>query len=285
MVTGIADSTVHSPVLRKWAEPYFPNIFVKYEEVQILLFSQGGVLAGGSFRSNRDQILAIAREMIVVWGNAKSADQFIDDYLMVNCTQVGRKQLIENGVLTEFFKQSDLCSGYANDLAVEFAKIGDGSDLSKANANIRLFFKNCGDGVFSFSDIKQWIELMSVTGLLHGGTLSFTRFIMTAPLISLISEGDTYTKVDSEIIKVASATIVGMSEERAVFSDQLRDKTLMNPGLKQVITKYAAASLNLKAAYFDKIQKEDYFIEDGWILTDFCLDGIDGKQTTLTTYI
>jgi len=285
MVTGLADSTVHSPIMKAWAEPYFPNVFVKYEEVQLLLFSQGGILSGGAFRANRDKILDIAHDMIVVWGNAKSANEFLDNFLLVGCAGVERKQLIASGILVEFFKQSDLCASYAEDLSTQFGKLNGGTDLDKANKNIKLFFSHCGEKIFSFSDIRHWIGVMSVTGLMHGGTLSFTRLIMTTPLISLISIGDNYTDTDSSLMKVGADTIIGMNEERAVFSDQLQDKTNMPPGLKQVITKYAAASLNLKAEYFSKISQHESFVDDGWVLSDYCLDGIDGKQTTLTTYI
>ena len=42
----------------------------------------------------------------------------------------------------------------------------------------------------------------------------------------------------------------------------------------------------LKEAYKKKIMKHsETFYDYGWILSDFCPDGFDGKQLTVATYI
>ena len=37
--------------------------------------------------------------------------------------------------------------------------------------------------------------------------------------------------------------------------------------------------------YEEKIQKRDDFDDVGFLLTDYCTDGFDGKQLTLAVYI
>jgi len=286
MVTAVADATNDSVVMNTWAKPYFPNVFVKYEEVASLLFSEGGILVGGVFKAKRDQVLGIAKEIIRSWGACTTAEEFVNGFLLAGCLELGKKQIIKNGILTEFLKHADLVGPYATDLVSEFNKLNKGSELTKVDNNIRLFMTNCGTGVFTnITNMKSWIEVMSITGLMHGGTLSFTRLFMTEPIMALFTKEDKYTETDADTMKTASATIVGMMEERFVFSDQIQNKAIMPPGLKQVITKYAALTLNLKADFFNKIVQSEPFLKDGWALTDFCLDGIDGKQFTLTTYI
>jgi hypothetical protein len=284
MVTCIYDSTLHSDILNAWAEPYYENVYLKYEEVCALLFSEGGTLTGGSFRSNRDKILNICHDMISVWGSCESAREFVDGFLLAGC-KGGIKTAAKNGILTEFSKHLDLCRPYGEDLSREFERLNKGDDISKTNANIKLFLSRCGDGVFTLSDIGQWVELMTITGILHGATLSFTRLLMTAPIASLESEGEHYTMGDAELFKLAASTLCGTKEERSVFSNQIQFKENMNPGLKQVMTKYAALNMNLRAEYYNKICNTPEFLHQGWVLTDYCLEGIDGKQATLVTYI
>jgi hypothetical protein len=54
---------------------------------------------------------------------------------------------------------------------------------------------------------------------------------------------------------------------------------------KAVLDKYDKMAKTLKKEYKDVITKRDDFREYGWILTDHCDDGYDGKQHTMTTYI
>ena len=58
------------------------------------------------------------------------------------------------------------------------------------------------------------------------------------------------------------------------------------PKLQAVLDEYDETSSALKEAYKAKIMDErDVFNNYGWILSDFCPDGFDGKQLTMTTYI
>ena len=52
-----------------------------------------------------------------------------------------------------------------------------------------------------------------------------------------------------------------------------------------VLQKYNKVSLDLKETYKAEILEREDFREYGWILTDHCPDGFDGKQHTITTYI
>jgi hypothetical protein len=56
--------------------------------------------------------------------------------------------------------------------------------------------------------------------------------------------------------------------------------------LKKVLQEFDAKSAKLKKDYYEQLMRdEEIFTEQGWILSDFCPDGIDGKQLTITTYI
>jgi hypothetical protein len=50
--------------------------------------------------------------------------------------------------------------------------------------------------------------------------------------------------------------------------------------------KFDAKANKLKQDYYNKLMKDqDKFAENGWILSDYCPDGIDGKQLTFTAYV
>jgi len=288
MVTGIADSTQNSEVLYNFAKPYFPNVYLKHEEVELLLFGPGGALVGGQFKADRMSVLAIAREMLCLIGSFKTAEDFLHKFILKNALRLGLSHAQKAGILEEFQKQAYLISPYAKEMTEEFRKLKNGKELEDCNNNIALFYSNTGDGVSQVANITTWIELMSVTGIMHGNTLSFTRLMITQPIVAIanIDYTPNFTDYEIDFVTKSSGTIIGIIEDRSVFSDKYEyDTTKFSPELKGVIAKYAGMSADLKIDYFKKIRQHPRFNEIGWVLTDYCTDGIDAKQLTLTTYV
>ena len=140
---GLADSTQHSKIQTAWASQYFEDVFVKYLEVKMLLFNVKGALTGGVFRSDRDQVLGICREIFCLWGTFKTAEQYIDEFLLVS---LGKNK---KGVLLELFKHVKLIGPFSKALLKEFAKINNGKELESTNKSLTQFYKNSGEGVSS----------------------------------------------------------------------------------------------------------------------------------------
>eukprot|EP00957_Ditylum_brightwellii_P024577 1856007-Ditylum_brightwellii.AAC.1 len=78
-----------------------------------------------------------------------------------------------------------------------------------------------------------------------------------------------------------------MDEHRHVMSsstDIVGEK--YDAKLQEVLEPYETMANELKEAYKNKIMEDtDKFNDYGWILSDFCPDGFDGKQLTVATYI
>ena len=56
--------------------------------------------------------------------------------------------------------------------------------------------------------------------------------------------------------------------------------------LQQVLDTYDEKATDFKESYKNEIMKNTYELNNyGWILSDFCPDGFDGKQLTVSTYI
>jgi len=165
-----------------------------------------------------------------------------------------------------------------------FNKINKGADLKSANKVLKKFLSDCGTGVSKVSNLKTWVELISVTGIMHGSTLSFTRLLMTQPIVNHLTTADTYGKIEMSTVVTAGATITGVDTERYVFSDKLVGKGI-NPLILSIATKYAGKTTELKVDYWKRVSNNQDFAETRWIICDFCMDGIDGKQLTIATYV
>jgi len=188
------------------------------------------------------------------------------------------------GIATEFRNQIALSSGFASELEAELMKLNGFKEASKRFSNL------CSDtgalGVHSVTSIKQFIELMTASSLLHGSTLSMTRLHITPAIVSIINyKNPYYTKGDTKFISMLLGTISGSLEGYAVYSSKLPYKGAPY-GIIKVIKKYEGLSEKLKVDFFNKITKnQDYFKKFGWIQTDHVPEGIDGKQYTISTYI
>ena len=90
-----------------------------------------------------------------------------------------------------------------------------------------------------------------------------------------------------------------MQEGRHIFNPTVEQHALVeetkgpfdngteyNKKLKAVLEKYDGMSSELKEAYKTEIMEDPKkFNNFGWLLSDFCPDGFDGKQLTIATYI
>jgi len=284
LVTGLADSVQHSDLMNKWGTPYYEGVSVKFMQVKGLLFGEDDALTGGTFNSNREQVLEICKEFFVLWGHCKTAKEFAEEFLFAKMMKNARDGIHSIGVLSQFLKMVNIINGYATEVSAEFELLSKGKDLEACNKNMKLYFANCGEKVCAVDNLATWIELMTITGMIHSNTLSFGRFTLTEPVATRISNWETYGEEVNFLFGTAG-TMVGVNYEVHVLSDQMYPKGTMVMGLREVITKYAAMSDQLKSEYFKKISKDPKFVDYGWIMTDYCNDGIDGKSMTLTSYI
>jgi len=174
--TGIYASTKHDPSMSTWAAPYATNLFLKYEEVELyLMHPKIGALTGSIYRSNAKKVLDLGLKEIEAWSSFKTADEFIKGFILSGMDANGIAQFKKIGGLEQYFSHASLINGYATELTEAF-KQSDDNSYYYTNTLLQLYFKKIGT-IHSVHNLKQWIELISVTGLTHGSTLSTTRLI------------------------------------------------------------------------------------------------------------
>ena len=128
---------------------------------------------------------------------------------------------------------------------------------------------------------------MAVTGIVHGATLSYTRLFADADILRWRSSSDTWSISDALMHLNLIGTMSGVDEHRHVMTsstDVVGEE--YDEKLQTVLEAYDQKASDLKEAYKNKIMENtDEFNNYGWILSDYCPDGFDGKQLTVTTYI
>jgi hypothetical protein len=278
------DYATNNTALNSWAKPYMYQIYFKYMQVETLILSKTGFLTGSAPLSSgfnaidRDTILDILKSMLMEWGSYKTADQFVKKFLLNN---ISCKTLSNAGIATALLKQVDLIQPYASALEKEFKK---NPNYKTITSNLKKYFKLIGDDVCEIESMKAWVEIMSVTGMVHGSTHSMTRLSVTPSLVACNSlDSDVFTARDSYLFRVLSVTILGMDEDFSVFSSSL--PTTYSSGISKVQHTYDQETAALKALHQIEITKDpEVYNTYGWILSDHGPNFVDGKQLTLITY-
>ena len=129
---------------------------------------------------------------------------------------------------------------------------------------------------------------MGATGITHGSTLSYSRLGSDPDWLRWRDiQSSTWGVADVGLMVKLLATICGMDKGRhALFSTTDVVGVPYEATLQAVLTEYNEKTQKLKEDYKLKImENEEEFLNYGWILSDFCPDGFDGKQLTVASYI
>jgi len=280
--------------LQAWAEYYDDNVAVKYLEVALLLLADKpsdpaatdtAIVTGaggfGGSQATRDVLQAFLTQV----GTCTSAADFLKvlfgdllDVLKTTTTP-------QTGVLEEFMKHVALVPAFAADARKALSDTNK-EKLQASEKHLGKYLDSCGTfrGGALGSSLDAWMQVMCTTGLVHGATLSYTRLIADEEIMKWRAvQVPTWSSLDSALLGTGVGTIIGMEPGRYVFTGA----DSIGKDLKAVVKTYTAKSDALKAQYQAAVTSKDpqLFYNFGFILSDFCSDTFDGKQTTLATYI
>ena len=249
-----------------------------------------------------DDVLKVPSLLIKEWGNCIDADDFVYNALFKS---IGKDDLDYASICTTWRDQVALISGYASEIDTELRNMNKASSSSRSSSSSFVYdevtfnFRSlCGrtgpNGIRGVTNFKQYVELMSASGLLHGCMNSIIRLNITVPLISLLNPSISYFTAADICFIVTMFTAMIMKRPtygRSVFSHRIPFKTVPYEVIK-VIQKYTGLSDTIKAKHYEKLVDSSggsstttIFQHFGWILTDHGPDGLDGKQYTVSSYI
>ena len=305
MTLGMSMSTDHDEALNAWAELYDDNIALKYIEVAGTLFDSeigsnekkvitgSGTIEHHTLGGSRAVMDGPMLDILCDWGSFKTADDFTKKFLLQDIYETAKdpeEAMKAGGILTEFKKHLANVDPFATELT-DAMKADNAQAVATAEKEFEEFMSEVGEGVSSIDTISSFVQLMSCTGMMHGSTLGFSRMTVMPEVMRWMDESsDLWTKKDADIIQTTMSTMAGAADGRHVFTSETKfgkewDTTDISDGVKAVLAKYDKKAEAIKQAYQEELEKRDDFREFGWIYTDHCPDGYDGKQHTITTYI
>jgi len=301
MTAALDESSQDFEAMNEWAKFYATNIPVKYEQVgkllirnqpnllDILVEGRGNagtvadtyaLLTGSSgFGANGDKLRPILMELLNMWVN--NPTNYVEK--MIN---IPKDVMEQAGILTEFMKHHNLVPGYARGVK-EALKATDEVKFGIAEKRLKVYLERCSGFNSKIDTLEDWIELMAVTGIVHGCTLSYSRLFADVDFLRWRDiQSSTWEAPDVSLHLRVLATVCGMDEHRHVmFSSKDIVGEKYDAKLQEVLETYETMANELKEAYKDEIMNDPDFNDYGWILSDFCPDGFDGKQLTVATYI
>jgi hypothetical protein len=253
---------------------------------------EGLLIKTGWVTKDRDVYINLLRDMNALWGSFTGSVEFIEKFLLkdVYDSDEGKALALKANLLGEFIKNSNLIPTYATEMNNALSKDGQYDSAQRALA---AFFSGIGtDPTKALSKVdnyKTWIELMSVTGIFHGATLSMTRVLLTPSILAQVDPTSTtvYTKRQQQVFETGSTTLVGAEKGRYVFSNEYPSYKFTSKLVQRVADKYSVKVSDLKDAYFKSLtsaDNADYFKDYGWLLVDYAPEFTDGRQSTIATY-
>jgi hypothetical protein len=275
--------------MHTWAKWYEKAIGIKYIEVAAALIADApepidneedakfrAIITGPDGFGSSQEIRPMLKDLLDSWGQNPTAKGFLESTLSIPI-----ETLQKHGILTEFMKHVDLVEPYAA-AASEALKKTDPAAFATAEATLKKYLEDCGEFKSNIDTLDSWLQLMATTGIFHGSTLSYTRLIGTVDVARWRNiEGTKWDRGDLNLLNVGLATVVGMDEGRHAMSSEIRN---LDDNLKAVLEEYDAKTTALKETYLADLLKHPDFDDLGFILSDYCPDGFDGKQLTIATY-
>jgi len=283
MLSSIGQATYGTPVADYFRQ-FKENIFIKYEEVALLLFSKkNGLLCGQAWKPvDVDNEMEAAKMMFERFSVQSSAKDILEQIFLA-----GRPELINNELLLPQARQIvKIVEKYADASYKLMKQKLDSGKATTADAIDKQLTNVLNQSVpskpesFGYEGMRDWIECQCMLGVLHGNTLTLTRLLYTKYCkLEGNWESDTFDN-SFKNSSVGVATLCGLEEEREVMSAELLKDTPYYEGLKQ----YQTDLDNLNQKFWDGLSSEEK-ASSKWILSIWGPNMNDNCQLTISTYV
>lgn len=221
---------------------------------------------------------ALLKDTLNSFGQSPSANNFFSSFF-----QLSRKEMEDADVLTEFFKHFDLIQGFSQEASDALKEIDSSKFRSVQSALVHKLKKDCGEFESNIQNFEEFLQLLSVTSLIHGSTRTLARYFGTYSVMRWNSPNhDKWTASDATLM--GSLSPGGPIHEDRHLMSIAREAGQFPRELSSVLEYYDSNSTQLKLKYQKEIRQDPAFDKLGFLLTDYCIGGLDGKQVTSCTY-
>jgi hypothetical protein len=286
VMLNAAEHATFATDMAGFVHQYEPNIFVKYQEVALLLFKKkGGVLTGSYWQNvNYDHCMAAAKQIFELMSAQKNSRDWYENVFCASCPQ-----LIENDAALPLAKPyvqlfEKLSSQTMKRLRQEvedqyFVRLQDINDRMVEYLNL-TDGKEDDETFFGLSTFSQWIECQGMAGVLHGSTLGLTRLIFTKYNVVDGDWGKETIGDNFGTAGVAVGTLLGLEEEHAVNEKQ----PLKCTAFYKMMEGFEVETHKLQRQFWDSLPEEEK-AEYRWIFSVWGPNMVDSTQLTVTTYV
>lgn len=264
-------------VLGKFMSQYQEKVFVKYEEVALLLLKKKtGLVVGGYWKADQDKALKAAQDVFAHYAKQNNAREFFDN---VFCA--GFDDIIHNRHLCPQSRQYvEMMGNLAQNVVSEVPY----DDRMHINRNLRSYLRYThGEdktGFFNMTSFREWIECQGMLGILHGNTLSISRLVLsTYNRPNGDWESETFDKSWTSAVNVVG-TMLGLEEDHAI----LQAAPVKDTEFHKIYEAYQEESNKVQQAFWDEIEEDDKIMY-GWIQSVWGPNMLDATQLTITTYV
>ena len=274
--------------LNNWAVEYNSNINSKYHAVTkfLIALDGNGLLTSPNGLGGTAATLPVMKANIEAWGKCSTATEFHDHWF-----QSPRKDLEAAGICTEFFKHTNLGAACAIFATAAVERKSD--KMAATNEKLREYIGASGSWApeaNGITNVRSLLDMMLITGVIHGGTLSMTRLLNKPQFYRWrnIEEERWNETADPTSSAIGLSTIMGVQKDKHVAGSKLggiSESDITNGALQKALEVYDRETHTLQTVYQFNIVKRDDYNDVGFLLTDYCTEGFDGKQLTLATYI
>jgi len=293
MVTALLHATQHDDVQSMWAQQFADNMNLQYLDAKMLLFSSDGNTNSFGFYSTPSILRPIAKDLLTHWLHLHRAADVIRSFLFSGiqstCSTEEMQDILDSGtLLAEWRKHAELLPDYYKDLKFSFNRRRQYT-VEVTDDRLKLYMLSIGDHISTIYTLQSCVELMGAFALLHGNTLSMTRLLMTPSIFRYLGSAKhsrEFTEADTVILQNLLRTVMYLETGRYFFSNSLLNTPATYPLLRSIVNKYDGIISSTKMDYYLKLTENEKELRDyGWIMTDYCPDGVDGKQITLSSYV
>jgi hypothetical protein len=280
MTVGLVYGTIDNKALLAWAKTHVYNLDVALDGVDsALLNAKKGAFIVAPVQSDRPQTLQIVRKYLSEWGKSKTSADFTKWLFAPSLLTKLRK----DGHVVEFLRHESFIKDYSSALSRSL-KENDVPAYDNAEERMKSFLSAVGSSTTerlnSVSSIQQWIEVMAVSGLLHGATGSWTRLTFTSDYYRYANKNPVYGEAESTFAGLAALTNVLPQKDLYVF----KDRGIYSRSIRETIAGFDKKTTDAKAAHLERSKLQPYFNEYGWIYSDYFPDNFDGRSAAITYY-
>lgn len=263
--------------LDAFMEQYREKVFLKYQEVALLLLKEKtGLLVGGYWTCDGEKAAQASQD---IFAHIASQTNAVDFFRNVMCG--GVPQIYHN---RKILPQARQYVPMMQDLAVNVNGKIPTTTLETINKDLGKYFMHTAgkgrSGWFEMETFQEWLECQGMMGILHGNTLGISRLILST---YCRATGDwTAEKFDETWPKSLAVvgTLMGLEEEHAI----MQEKPVHGTIFQSLYNEYEAENSQLQEQFWSSLDEEDRVMY-GWITSVWGPNMLDQTQLTITTYV